>query len=165
VRPLEFAAGETKNFLIELDLYREGMSRDWSVAAWGELGPVKVTVESKGPETDKFPYVKEDNSKLPENEGKEDNGGGDSDGGNDNEAAEAGAKKCEDAEKEAKDLVQQQEWAMQTVDMKTNEVIEHAMNTSSHLLTAQLQMERAKKAYEDAIICCGLTFVENGDDG
>jgi hypothetical protein len=28
------------------------------------------------------------------------------------------------------------------------------------LLAAQLQMERAKKAYEDAIICCGLTAAE-----
>ena len=24
-------------------------------------------------------------------------------------------------------------------------------------------MEKAQKAYEDAIICCGLTFVENGE--
>jgi hypothetical protein len=102
VRPLEFDAGETKNFIIELDLNREGLSKDWSVAAWGEMGPVKVEVEAKGPDTDKFPYVKEDNSKLPENEGKEDNGGG----GNDNEAAEAAAKKAEEAEKEAEGLVQ-----------------------------------------------------------
>jgi hypothetical protein len=37
------------------------------------------------------------------------------------------------------------------------------MKTAEHLLTALLHMDRAKKAYEDAIICCGLTSV--GNDG
>jgi hypothetical protein len=48
--------------------------------------------------------------------------------------------------------------------MKSGDVVDNAMETATHLVNAQLQMERAKKAYEDAIICCGLTFVENGDE-
>ena len=54
---------------------------------------------------------------------------------------------------------------MQTVLMKAEAVGAHAVETATHLLTAQMQMERAQKALEDAIICCGLTFVENSDGG
>jgi hypothetical protein len=54
-------------------------------------------------------------------------------------------------------------YIMQTVLMKADAVAAHVANTATHLLTAQLWMEKAQKALEDAIICCGLTFVENGD--
>ena len=52
---------------------------------------------------------------------------------------------------------------MQTVLMKADAVGEHTIETATHLLTAQLYMEKAQKALEDAIICCGLTFIENGE--
>jgi cobalamin biosynthesis protein CbiD len=44
--------------------------------------------------------------------------------------------------------------------MKKGAVEEYVGEAKAHLLAAQLQMERAKKAYEDAIICCGLTAAE-----
>jgi hypothetical protein len=46
---------------------------------------------------------------------------------------------------------------MQTIEMKKGDVAEYAEKAMEALLNAQLQMERAKKALEDALICCGLT--------
>jgi hypothetical protein len=41
--------------------------------------------------------------------------------------------------------------------MKKGKVVEQIEKTTDAVLIAQLQLEKAKKAYEDAIICCGLT--------
>jgi hypothetical protein len=109
------------------------MSKDWSVAAWGESGNVEVTVVGKG-ESAAFPHVEQDHSRLPEDEGKE-NGGG---GGNDNDAAKASAEKAEDAAEEAARHVTNMGYIMQTVLMKADAVIAHVQNTGAHLLTAQL---------------------------
>jgi hypothetical protein len=160
--PIEFKAGEKMTFYVELDLNRDEISPDWAVTAWGESGEIKITVDAKG-ESDKFPYVKQDHSRLPADEGQEEgNGDSDSDGddASNNEKAAAAAKKAEEAAKEATDAATNASYIMQTIEMKKGDVAEYAEKAMEALLNAQLQMERAKKAYEDAIICCGLTAEE-----
>jgi len=81
------------------------MSQDWSVTAWGEDGEVRVTVPDRT--SSSFNYISEDNTRLPEDEGREDDGGDstDTDNGDDNddvalghaEAAEAYAKEAVEA--------------------------------------------------------------------
>ena len=53
---IEFDVDEVKTYEIELDLDRKGLSKDWSVTAWGESGEVQVTVVGKG-NTSTFPHV------------------------------------------------------------------------------------------------------------
>ena len=60
--------GEEEEFIIEMALQRDGMSKDWSVTAWGENGSVKVTVG--GLTSDSFPYIKRNDSYLPQDEGR-----------------------------------------------------------------------------------------------
>jgi len=79
------------------------MSQDWSITAWGEGGEVRVTVPDRT--SSSFNYISEDNTRLPEDEGREDDGGDstDTDNGDDNddvaighaEAAEAFALEAE----------------------------------------------------------------------
>ena len=99
--PIEFKAGEETVFYIELDLERDGLSPDWAVTAWGEQSKVSITVENKG-ESASLPYVKQDHSKLPANEGQEEGDNSDDDTGNNEKAAEA-AEKAEEAAKDARD--------------------------------------------------------------
>ena len=73
MEPIEMKAGDEKVFYVELDLGRENISPDWSVTTWGEKGSVQITVDGKE-SSNAFPYVKQDHSKLPENEGREDDG-------------------------------------------------------------------------------------------
>ena len=44
--------------------------------------------------------------------------------------------------------------------MSQGKISDQIEKTEEKLLNAQLQMERAKKAYEDAVICCGLTAAQ-----
>jgi hypothetical protein len=156
--PIEFKADEEMVFYVELDLGRKGLSPDWAVTAWGESSAVSITVDGKA-SSDSLPYVKQNHSKLPANEGQESGDDSDDDTGNDEKAAEA-AKKAEDAAEEAKAAQTNASYIMQNVLMSSGNVIEQVQKTEAALLNAQLQMERAKKAYEDAIICCGLTAAE-----
>jgi hypothetical protein len=116
-------------------------------------------VDGKG-STDAFPYVKQDHSKLPKNEGGEDGNNTDDDNNDDatnNEKAVKSAKIAEEAAALAKEAATNASYIMQTVDMKKSAVVEYIEKVQGQLLLAQLEKERAQKAYEDAIICCGLT--------
>jgi hypothetical protein len=42
LNPIEFAAGETKEFSVSMDWARQGIVKDFSVTAWGEGGAVTV---------------------------------------------------------------------------------------------------------------------------
>ena len=94
---------EELEYIVEMDLARDKMSQDWSITAWGEGGEVRVTVPNR--ESSSFNYISEDNTRLPEDEGREDDGGDstDTDNGDDNddvaighaEAAEAFALEAE----------------------------------------------------------------------
>jgi hypothetical protein len=101
--PIEFKADEEMVFYVELDLGREGLSPDWAVSAWGESGEIEITVDGKE-SSDTLPYVKQDHSKLPADEGQEDGDGDNSDDDtSNNEKAAAAAKKAEEAAQEATD--------------------------------------------------------------
>ena len=116
-------------------------------------------MDGKG-STDAFPYVKQDHSKLPKNEGGEDGNNTDDDNNDDatnNEKAVKSAKIAEEAAALAKEAATNASYIMQTVDMKKSAVVEYIEKVQGQLLLAQLEKERAQKAYEDAIICCGLT--------
>ena len=48
-------AGESVTIEVEFNWNRPGITKDWSVTAWGESGPVSVTHDS-GIASDSFPY-------------------------------------------------------------------------------------------------------------
>ena len=64
LEPLEFAGNTEHTYIVELDLSRDEMSKDWSFTAWGENGAVQVTVN--GVDTQHFPYITKNNDLLPE---------------------------------------------------------------------------------------------------
>ena len=66
--PFELGPGDEETFTVEWALGLEGLSRDWSVVAWGEVGSVKVSIEGKT--SDHFPMVKADDNSLPADEGQ-----------------------------------------------------------------------------------------------
>jgi hypothetical protein len=86
----ELGPGDEMTYIVEIDLDREKMSQDWSITVWGENAPVKVTVADRTSST--FNHITEDNSKLPEDEGRE----GDN---NDDENNAAAIVHAENAEK------------------------------------------------------------------
>ena len=61
------AHNEEEKFTVEWALHLDGISKDWSVTAWGEVGSVQVTVDNKT--STSFPLVKPDDSRLPADEG------------------------------------------------------------------------------------------------
>ena len=90
--PITVNANDEVEHTIELDLSRRDMSKDWSITAWGENGPVSIEVVGKG-NTDHFPFVRKDDSKLPPSEG-----GTDSNDNSTNDQAAIDA--AEDAERQ-----------------------------------------------------------------
>jgi hypothetical protein len=80
LNPVLFDVDEEREVILEWDLERDEMARDWSFTAWGEDGPVEVGIDNKISQS--FPYVKKDDSKLPEDEGR--TGDGENDGDDDN---------------------------------------------------------------------------------
>ena len=66
-QPFELGPGEEEKFTVEWALHLDGISKDWSVTAWGEVGSVQVTVDNKT--STSFPLVKPDDSRLPADEG------------------------------------------------------------------------------------------------
>ena len=61
--PIVLEPGQFKEYIVELNLQAQGMSRDWSVGAWGENGTVSVVLP--GRTSDSFPYVEINDSLLP----------------------------------------------------------------------------------------------------
>lgn len=53
--PVEFAAGETRTFVLEWDWSREDVSPDWSLTAWAEKGEVAVVYT--GHDSDSLPLT------------------------------------------------------------------------------------------------------------
>jgi hypothetical protein len=78
-----FDSNEVVDYTIEIDFDREHAPKDWAFTAWGENG--EISIEVIGKESDTWADVKQDHSKLPEDEGKE---GGDSTNPNDAKAEE-----------------------------------------------------------------------------
>ena len=66
--PFELGPDDEETFTVEWALGLDGISRDWSVVAWGEVGSVKVSIEGKT--SAHFPMVKADDSNLPAGEGQ-----------------------------------------------------------------------------------------------
>ena len=50
------SAGESFTVEVEFNWNRSGITRDWSVTAWGESGPVSVT-HDQGIATDSLPFT------------------------------------------------------------------------------------------------------------
>ena len=48
--------GQTVDIEVEFNFAIEGITKDWSITAWGESGPVTVTHESGIP-SDSLPYM------------------------------------------------------------------------------------------------------------
>jgi hypothetical protein len=69
--------GQEIEYIVEIDLDREEMSKDWSITAWGENAPVKINVANRTSST--FNVITEDNTMLPEDEGREGDGSGNDD--------------------------------------------------------------------------------------
>ena len=61
--PVVLEPGQKKEYIIELNLQAAGMSRDWSIGAWGENGKVKVTLPGRTSQS--FPFVEINNDLLP----------------------------------------------------------------------------------------------------
>ena len=58
--------GQEQEYTVELDLSRPGISKDWSVVAWGENGDVEVQIDGmRKSQSSKFPHVKRNDSRLP----------------------------------------------------------------------------------------------------
>jgi len=53
---IDFAANESRSFIVEWDWARESITPDWSVTAWAEYGTVSVT-HNDGWETDSLPFT------------------------------------------------------------------------------------------------------------
>ena len=68
MHPIVLTPGEEAEYTLELDLSRQGMTRDWSFTAWGENGTVQVSIPTKGP-SKTFPYIYRNDDYLPRTEG------------------------------------------------------------------------------------------------
>ena len=55
--------GETVEFEVELNWNRSGITKDWSVTAWGESGPVSVK-HSEGIRSDHLPFTPKQGSRA-----------------------------------------------------------------------------------------------------
>ena len=53
---MRVAAGESFTVEVEFNWNRSGITKDWSVTAWGESGPVSVT-HDRGIATDSYPFT------------------------------------------------------------------------------------------------------------
>ena len=60
------APGESSTFLIEMNLQKDNMSKDWALTAWGENGPLTVSVQGKTSDT--WSEIIRDDSLLPSDE-------------------------------------------------------------------------------------------------
>ena len=58
--------GESSTFLIEMNLQKDNMSKDWALTAWGENGPLTVSVQGKTSDT--WSTILRDDSQLPSDE-------------------------------------------------------------------------------------------------
>ena len=61
---LFMSAGESVEFEVEINLERKGVSKDWSVTAWGESGNVTLT-HNDGLMSDSLPYQPKGGLSLP----------------------------------------------------------------------------------------------------
>ena len=64
---IELGPGVEQEYIIELDLNKAGMTKDWALTAWGENGPLEVFVKDK-PSANQWPWVDRDDSLLPADE-------------------------------------------------------------------------------------------------
>ena len=55
-----------QDYIVELNFQATGVTKDWSVGAWGESGEIEVTLP--GRTSSSFPFLESDNSRLPINE-------------------------------------------------------------------------------------------------
>ena len=60
------APGDSADSIIELNLQKDNMSKDWALTAWGENGP--LTVEVSGKTSDVWSEIPRDDSLLPSDE-------------------------------------------------------------------------------------------------
>ena len=44
---IELGPGVEQEYILELDLNKAGMTKDWALTAWGENGPLEVFVRNK----------------------------------------------------------------------------------------------------------------------
>ena len=64
--PIELQPGQVQDYIVELNFQAIGVTKDWSVGAWGENGEVEVRLP--GRTSSAFPFVEPDDSLLPVNE-------------------------------------------------------------------------------------------------
>ena len=60
LRSIEINAGEEVEILVEFNWWRKGVTKDWSVTAWGENGGEVSIRHSKGIQTKTFAYTPKD---------------------------------------------------------------------------------------------------------
>ena len=53
---MRVTAGESFTVEVEFNWNRSGITKDWSVTAWGETGPVSVT-HDQGISSDSYPFT------------------------------------------------------------------------------------------------------------
>ena len=63
LRDIEFDAGEEIEILVEYNWNRRGITKDWSVTAWGDTGEVTVR-HSKSIRSEHFAYTPKENKHL-----------------------------------------------------------------------------------------------------
>ena len=62
LRSIELGAGEEIEILVEFNWWRTGVTKDWSVTAWGESGAEVTVRHSKGIPSEHFAYTPKDYS-------------------------------------------------------------------------------------------------------
>ena len=55
IEPIDLLPGQVQDYIVELNFEARGITKDWSVGAWGEFGEVEVTLP--GRTSSSFPFI------------------------------------------------------------------------------------------------------------
>ena len=66
LEPIDLLPGQVQDYIVELNFQAKGITKDWSVGAWGEFGEVEVTLP--GRVSSSFPFIEIKDQLLPTDE-------------------------------------------------------------------------------------------------
>ena len=66
LEPIDLLPGQVQDYIVELNFQAKGITKDWSVGAWGEFGEVEVTLP--GRTSSSFPLIEIKDQLLPTDE-------------------------------------------------------------------------------------------------
>ena len=66
LEPINLLPGQVQDYIVELNFQAKGITKDWSVGAWGEFGEVEVTLP--GRTSSSFPFIEIQDQLLPTDE-------------------------------------------------------------------------------------------------